>query len=292
MRRIRLQYGTDGIELATDAPNVSVIEPRFVPGLAATRRPRSARRCARRSTPGPSGTRSAARSGRGGDPRHHAVVALRASPALALRRDLARPDRTDHHRQRHGLPPPEHARRARAHGRAGRWRRRTASSTTTRRTRRRWRSPGRPRTAARSPEPGVRRGRQADRAGLHRAPLHGGVLRAATRGSSRRWPTSTRSCTTTAPRSSPIPQSTWGVLEGNPTQAQIRANGALLPLHFCVNVTLNRRREITGFYCGDALEAHRRGCVEATSHDRLRAPFPSSSPPTAAIRSTRTSTRP
>ena len=62
------------------------------------------------------------------------------------------------------------------------------------------------------------------------------------------------------------PQSTWGVLEGNPTQAQIRANGALLPLHFCVNVTLNRRREITGFYCGDVLEA----TGEAASRRRRR----------------------
>ena len=59
------------------------------------------------------------------------------------------------------------------------------------------------------------------------------------------------------------PKSTWGVLEGNPTQEQIRRNGALLPLHFCINVTLNKRRQITGFYCGDALEAHRRGCAFA-----------------------------
>ena len=33
------------------------------------------------------------------------------------------------------------------------------------------------------------------------------------------------------------PRSTWGVLEGNPTQAIIRAQGALLPLDFCLNVT-------------------------------------------------------
>lgn len=59
------------------------------------------------------------------------------------------------------------------------------------------------------------------------------------------------------------PKSTWGVLEGNPTQTQIRRNGALLPLHFCINVTQNKKREITGFYCGDALEAHRRGCEYA-----------------------------
>jgi nickel-dependent lactate racemase len=57
------------------------------------------------------------------------------------------------------------------------------------------------------------------------------------------------------------PKSTWGVLDGNPTQAQIRRNGALLPLDFCVNFTLNRDRAITGFYCGDAIEAHERGCT-------------------------------
>ncbi len=59
------------------------------------------------------------------------------------------------------------------------------------------------------------------------------------------------------------PKSTWGVLEGNPTQEQIRRNGALLPLHFCINVTQNKNRQITGFYCGDALEAHRQGCAYA-----------------------------
>src|SRR5262245_36035186 len=58
-------------------------------------------------------------------------------------------------------------------------------------------------------------------------------------------------------------RSTWGVLEGNPTQRQIRDNGALVPLHFCINVTLNRDRAITGFYCGDAILAHARGCAAA-----------------------------
>ena len=55
-------------------------------------------------------------------------------------------------------------------------------------------------------------------------------------------------------------RSTWGVLEDNPTQDQIRANGSLLSVDFCVNVTLNREREITGFYCGDVLAAHAAGC--------------------------------
>ncbi|HLY09731.1 MAG TPA: nickel-dependent lactate racemase [Planctomycetota bacterium] len=72
------------------------------------------------------------------------------------------------------------------------------------------------------------------------------------------------------------PKSTWGVLDGNPTQAQIRRNGALIPLHFCINVTLNKNRQITGYYCGDALEAHRRGCgfAKETAMVACEKPFP------------------
>jgi nickel-dependent lactate racemase len=61
------------------------------------------------------------------------------------------------------------------------------------------------------------------------------------------------------------PRSTWGILENNPTQEQIRANGALLPLDFCINVTLNRQRQITGFFCGETLAAHERGCAFSKS---------------------------
>ena len=59
------------------------------------------------------------------------------------------------------------------------------------------------------------------------------------------------------------PQSSWGILEGNPTQDQIRYNGALAPADFLINVTLNRRREITGYFCGAVREAHERGCAFA-----------------------------
>ncbi len=55
-------------------------------------------------------------------------------------------------------------------------------------------------------------------------------------------------------------RSTWGVLDDNPTQDQIRTNGSLLPLDFCINVTLNRERGITGFYCGEVMAAHAAGC--------------------------------
>jgi nickel-dependent lactate racemase len=56
------------------------------------------------------------------------------------------------------------------------------------------------------------------------------------------------------------PRSTWGILEDNPTQAQIRQNGAALPVTFLVNVTLNHQQQITGFYCGDVITAHETGC--------------------------------
>jgi lactate racemase len=58
-------------------------------------------------------------------------------------------------------------------------------------------------------------------------------------------------------------RSTWGELAGNPTQEQVRANGALLPIDFLIKVTQNRRREITGFFCGEPLAAHDAGCVFA-----------------------------
>jgi len=59
--------------------------------------------------------------------------------------------------------------------------------------------------------------------------------------------------------------STWGVLAGNPTQNQIRTYGSLLPLDFCINVTLNKMREITAYFCGDPIVAHEAGCAFAKS---------------------------
>jgi nickel-dependent lactate racemase len=57
------------------------------------------------------------------------------------------------------------------------------------------------------------------------------------------------------------PGSTWGRLAGNPTQERIRHDGALIPIDFCVNVTLNRRREITAVFCGDVTAVHDAGCA-------------------------------
>jgi nickel-dependent lactate racemase len=70
------------------------------------------------------------------------------------------------------------------------------------------------------------------------------------------------------------PRSTWGKLENNPTYDQIVANGSLLPVDFCINVTLNRDRKITGFFCGDTLRAHRQGAAFAKSTAMVPCPRP------------------
>jgi len=56
------------------------------------------------------------------------------------------------------------------------------------------------------------------------------------------------------------PLSTWGVMDGNPTQEQIRNCGNLLPIDFCINLTLNSEQQITGFFCGDVSQAHEQAC--------------------------------
>jgi len=72
------------------------------------------------------------------------------------------------------------------------------------------------------------------------------------------------------------PRSTWGELEDNPTQRHVRAGGSLLPVDFCLNVTLNARRQITRFFCGETMAAHRAGCafVKATAMAACPRPFP------------------
>jgi len=59
------------------------------------------------------------------------------------------------------------------------------------------------------------------------------------------------------------PRSTWGNLDRNPTQEQIRRNGAQAGVDFCINVTLNSKGAITAFFCGDVVSAHNAGCAFA-----------------------------
>lgn len=72
------------------------------------------------------------------------------------------------------------------------------------------------------------------------------------------------------------PKSTWGLIEGNPTQNHVRAAGNLLSVDFLVNVTLNTDRQITGYFCGDVDAAHEAGCAfsKKTAMIRVEEPFP------------------
>ena len=61
------------------------------------------------------------------------------------------------------------------------------------------------------------------------------------------------------------PRSTWGELEGNPTQEHVRAGGSLIPIDFCINVTLNAHKQITRYFCGETMAAHVEGCAFSKS---------------------------
>lgn len=58
-------------------------------------------------------------------------------------------------------------------------------------------------------------------------------------------------------------KSTWGVMDGNPIQSEIAEIVAMCPPDFMVNVTLNGKKAISGFYFGDYREAHEAGCAAA-----------------------------
>ncbi len=57
------------------------------------------------------------------------------------------------------------------------------------------------------------------------------------------------------------PNTTWGVLEGNILQDAATQNCLMARPQFMLNVTLNGRKEITGVFAGDVIQAHREGCV-------------------------------
>lgn len=56
------------------------------------------------------------------------------------------------------------------------------------------------------------------------------------------------------------PKSTWGIIEGNPVQGEATEITSMVKPDFMLNVTLNGNKEITNFFAGDVIEAHRVGC--------------------------------
>jgi len=55
------------------------------------------------------------------------------------------------------------------------------------------------------------------------------------------------------------PKATWGYTQGNPVWEEMSEFARLAEPSFLLNVTLNRRHEITGVYAGDLWQAHARG---------------------------------
>jgi len=71
------------------------------------------------------------------------------------------------------------------------------------------------------------------------------------------------------------PNATWGVTEGNPVHDDVREIARMVGVHFAVDVTLNRDQKITAAFAGDILEQHRAACAYAkeTAMRAVPAPF-------------------
>jgi lactate racemase len=71
------------------------------------------------------------------------------------------------------------------------------------------------------------------------------------------------------------PSSTFGVTAGNPLWEELREVALRVGPSFLLNVSLNERREITGVFAGDLIEAHRAGCefVRQSAMQKVDAPF-------------------
>ncbi|KPL12774.1 MAG: hypothetical protein AMS26_16320, partial [Bacteroides sp. SM23_62] len=55
----------------------------------------------------------------------------------------------------------------------------------------------------------------------------------------------------------------WGITTGNPLWEDVQEAAEHLPNLFLLNITLNKKKEITGVYAGDLRSAHKKGCAFA-----------------------------
>lgn len=70
------------------------------------------------------------------------------------------------------------------------------------------------------------------------------------------------------------PKSTWGLIEGNPVQMETTEIVQKCKPDFMLNVTLNGDKEITSFFAGDVIKAHRKGCEYVLKHAMVPCPEP------------------
>lgn len=70
------------------------------------------------------------------------------------------------------------------------------------------------------------------------------------------------------------PNATWGVTEGNPIHDDVREISRMAPPHFALDVTLNREQKITAAFAGDLLAEHRVACAHAKQTAMRAVPSP------------------
>jgi nickel-dependent lactate racemase len=70
------------------------------------------------------------------------------------------------------------------------------------------------------------------------------------------------------------PRATWGVTEGNPIWEEMREMAAKTEPTFLLNVTLNKDKEITGVFAGDVWQAHAAGTAFARESVMVPVPKP------------------
>jgi nickel-dependent lactate racemase len=70
------------------------------------------------------------------------------------------------------------------------------------------------------------------------------------------------------------PNATWGVTEGNPVHDDVREISRMVGVHFAIDVTLNREQNITAAFAGDILEQHRAACAYAKEAAMRAVPTP------------------
>jgi lactate racemase len=71
------------------------------------------------------------------------------------------------------------------------------------------------------------------------------------------------------------PLATWGVTEGNPVHDGVREIARMVPVHFAIDVTLNREQKITAAFAGDIFAEHAAACAyaKATAMRQVPSPF-------------------
>ena len=70
------------------------------------------------------------------------------------------------------------------------------------------------------------------------------------------------------------PLATWGVTEGNPVHDDVREIAQMVGVHFAIDVTLNREQKITAAFAGDVFAEHRAACAYAKDTAMRQVPSP------------------